>query len=72
MRKAFTLIEMLAVIIIISIIMLVLIPVVTQSLKESKEKVYNAMIKKMISATSDWMIKNSEYIKKKYQVSSAN
>ena len=65
MRKAFTLIEMLAVIIIITIIMLILIPVVTQSLKESKEKVYNTMINKMISATSDWMIKNSESLPEK-------
>lgn len=60
MKKAFTLIEMLAVIIVISIIMLILIPVVTRNLSDSKENVYNNLINKMISATSDWMIKNSD------------
>ena len=62
MKRAFTLIEMLAVIVIISILVLVILPVVTKNTKDSKENVYNTMINKIISASSDWMIENSDLL----------
>lgn len=60
MKKGFTLIEMLAVIIIISVIVLVITPIVTNNLNDSKEAVYNNLINKIISASSDWMVKNTD------------
>ena len=62
MKRAFTLIEMLAVIVIISILVLVIIPVVTKNTKDSKENVYNNLINKIISASSDWMIENTDLL----------
>lgn len=62
MKKGFTLLEMLAVIVIISILVLVLLPVVTKNTKDSKENVYNSLINKIISASSDWMIENSDLL----------
>ena len=61
-KKGFTLIEMLGVIVIISIIALVLIPIVTKNIKDSKQDVYNNLIDKMLVATSDWMVKNTEIL----------
>ena len=62
MKRAFTLIEMLAVIVIISILVLVIIPVVTKNTKDSMENVYNNLINKIISASSDWMIENTDLL----------
>ena len=61
-RKGFTLIEMLAVIVIISIIALILIPIVANNIKDSKQNVYNNIINKILVATSDWMIQNTELL----------
>ena len=61
-KNGFTLIEMLCVIIIVSVIALILIPVVSKTVDEGKKQVYNNLIDKMISATSDWMIKNTDLL----------
>ena len=61
-KNGFTLIEMLSVIVIVSIIALVLIPIVSKNIKDSKVNVYNNLINKMLGATSDWMIKNTEIL----------
>ena len=61
-KNGFTLIEMLSVIVIVSIIALVLIPIVSKNIKDSKVNVYNNLINKMLGATSDWMIKNTDLL----------
>ena len=61
-KNGFTLIEMLSVIVIVSIIALVLIPIVSKNIRDSKVNVYNNLINKMLGATSDWMIKNTEIL----------
>lgn len=61
-KNGFTLIEMLSVIVIVSIIALVLIPIVSKNIRDSKVNVYNSLINKMLGATSDWMIKNTEIL----------
>ena len=61
-KKGFTLIELLAVIVVISVISLLLIPVVTKNIRESKKNVYNNLINKMLVATTDWMVKNTDLL----------
>lgn len=62
MKKGFTLIELLAVIVIISILVLVILPVVTKNTNDSKENVYNSLINKILVASGDWMIENSDLL----------
>ena len=61
-KKGFTLIELLAIIVVISVISLLLIPVVTKNIRESKKNVYNNLINKMLVATTDWMVKNTDLL----------
>ncbi len=58
MKKGFTLIEVIAVIVILGIIGLIAIPVSNNITKRSKEKLYNEQIDKIISACKTYMLEN--------------
>lgn len=60
--KAFTLIEVLAVILIISILAVVTIPLVTNNVNKSRDKLYNSVINKILSASSDWAVSNTSLL----------
>ena len=51
MKKGFTLIEMLAVIVILAIVSLIIFPEVNKVIKNSKQKSYNAQIENLKDAT---------------------
>ena len=53
MKKGFTLIEMLAVIVILAIISLIIFPEVNKVIKSSKEKSYKTQIDNLIDATKN-------------------
>lgn len=55
-KKGFTLIEIMAVIIILSIIALIVVPLVTGSIKSSKDKLYDTQIENIKSAAKSYMI----------------
>lgn len=59
-KNGFTLIEVLAVIIILGIIGLIVMPVVTNSLKESKEDLYNVQIANIKEAAKTWSADNMD------------
>lgn len=61
-RKGFTLVELLAVIIILSVILMVVIPVVDKVVSGSKETAYNAQIERIKQGASDWAITNAKYL----------
>jgi prepilin-type N-terminal cleavage/methylation domain-containing protein len=54
MKKAFTLVELLAVIIILGIIGLIVFPRVNDIINSSGEKLYREQIERLISATESW------------------
>lgn len=64
-NKAFTLIELLTVIIIIAILSVVIIPIITNSLDKSKEQVYDGIITKILNSTIDWSVDNIELLPEK-------
>ena len=58
MKKGFTLVELLAVLIVLSVIVLITFPIINNSIKESKEKLYNSQIEKIKIGAKDWAYKN--------------
>ena len=60
MKKAFTLIEMLVVITIVSIAALIIVPIVTNNIKSSKNNVYDNLINKILLSSIDWAADNTD------------
>ena len=61
MKKAFTLIEMLAILLILAILSLILIPAIQNTLKNAKNDTYNAQVKVIKNAAESYFM-NSNYI----------
>ena len=61
MKKAFTLIEMLAILLILAILSLILIPTVQEGLKKAKNDTYNAQITVILNAAENYFM-NSNYV----------
>ena len=59
MKKGFTLIELMAILVLLSIIALITTPIVFSDLKESKSTIYNAQIKQIEKGAQEWAAKNS-------------
>lgn len=55
-KKGFTLIEIMAVIIILAIIAVIVVPLVTGSIKDSKDKLYETQLENIKSAAKSYMI----------------
>lgn len=58
MKKGFTLLELLGVIILLAVISLIVYPIVNNSIKESKEKAYRESIASIENAANYWGIEN--------------
>lgn len=58
MKKAFTLVELLAVITLLGIIGLIVYPGINKVIKHNKEELYQAQIEKIITATENWAYEN--------------
>ena len=64
MKKAFTLIEMLAILLILAILSLILIPTVQEGVKKAKDDTYNAQVTVILNAAENYFM-NSNYVVKK-------
>lgn len=58
MKKGFTLIELLGIIIILSAIILIAVPNITSSLRNSKDRLLSVQLEEIISATKSWALTN--------------
>lgn len=57
-NKGFTLIELMAVIILLAVIGLIVFPTAIESINESKEKLYKEQVKRILDATDSWASSN--------------
>ena len=64
-KKGFTLVELLAVIVILSIILVIAVPSVNRYIKQSKEKAYNTQISTIIEAAQAYASANSGLLPRK-------
>lgn len=53
-NKGFTLVELLAVIVLLSLLVMIAVPAITGILKESKEDLYNTQLKQIEAAAKNW------------------
>ena len=60
MKKAFTLVELLAVIIILGIIATITFPIVTSSIRNSKNKAYDIQVRELEESARKWAVANSD------------
>lgn len=61
-KRAFTLIEILCVVIIISVLSIILIPIFTNYVASSRDSVYKNMVNKVLNASLDWASDNAELL----------
>ena len=64
-KKGFTLIEMIGVVIILSLIILIITPNISESLKSSRNRAYQVQIDEIESASRSWSIYNSDNLPEK-------
>ncbi len=62
MKKGFTLVELLAVIILIGITCLIVFPEVNDAMNRSKQKAYETQIKNLINSTKEMVIKDTSIL----------
>ena len=63
MKKGFTLIEIIAIIILLSVIALITYPVINNLITESKEKLYEKQISELERLSNTWVTKNTNKLK---------
>lgn len=61
-KKGFTLVELMAVIIILGVVLLLVLPAVDKTIKNSKQTAYKAQLDRIKKASSDWAISNAKYL----------
>lgn len=60
--KAFTLIELIAVIIVLGIVGAIAFPVVSSTIKNGKQKAYDDQVKIIIEASHKWAVENADLL----------
>ena len=58
MKKGFTLVELLGVLIVLGLIALVTVPIASTAVKDSKNKLYNSQVERIIEASKKYVLEN--------------
>ena len=69
MKKGFTLVELMAVIVVLGLLGGIVIPVVTNIVKDAADKAYNANIEAIKTSAYDWALKNTKLLPKENNTS---
>ena len=69
MKKGFTLVELMAVIVVLGLLGGIVIPVVTNIVKDAADKAYNANIEAIKTSAYDWALKNTKLLPKENNAS---
>lgn len=67
-KKGFTLVELIGVIALLAVVALITIPIMTNSIKKSKEKTYIAQVKNIISSAKKWVVANGPKSDKEFNI----
>jgi len=67
-KKGFTLVELLAVIIILAAILVIILPSVSRTLKKSKNTIYDIQINDILKSTYDYSLKKVKFSKQKCNI----
>lgn len=59
MKKGFTLVELLGIIIILGVIMMIAFPIINKTIKDSKEEAYDMQVKMILESARTWAIDNA-------------
>ena len=62
MKKGFTLVEVLAVIVILGLLVVIIVPVVNNLLGDSEDALYDKQIDSIVKATQKYMVEHSEFM----------
>ena len=68
-KRAFTLVELLGIIIILSVILALVFPSVTDIINQSKETTYQTQINKILNAAYDYTLKNPKFLPESGEIS---
>ena len=63
-KNGFTLTELIGVIVLLGIIALISVPILNKTIKNSKEKAYNAQVEEIVSSAKKWGVTNDEKLPK--------
>ena len=63
-KKGFTLTELIGVIVLLGIIALISVPILNKTIKNSKEKAYNAQVDEIVASAKKWGVTNDEKLPK--------
>lgn len=58
-KRGFTLVELIAVIVVLAVVMVIAVPIITDSINKSQEKAYNNQISGLINAAKKWGASNT-------------
>ena len=58
MKRGFTLVELLGVLLVLAVIALITFPIVTKSIKDNKERLYNSQLEEIKLGAEKWAYKN--------------
>lgn len=62
MKKGFTLVELMAVLIVLAVISMIALPAIMSSLEESRQKSYDSQVERIIVAAKKWAIDNNDLL----------
>lgn len=62
MKKGFTLAELLGVLIVLAVISMIVFPIISETIKTNKEKLYNSQLEEIKSGAEKWAYSNTEML----------